>query len=83
MTTIKEIRETREGLLAEARKLTELAKKEDRDLTDEEGKLVDVGLNEADKLQADLEKAEKAQARENRLTKASGWKDQLKERITK
>ncbi|KKM23074.1 hypothetical protein LCGC14_1618840, partial [marine sediment metagenome] len=25
----------------------------------------------------------KAQARENRLTKASGWKDQLKERITK
>ncbi len=81
--TIKEIRETREGLLAEARKLTELAASEKRDLTDEEIKQVDAGLDHADKLKADLEKAEKAQARENRLTTASAWKGTLLPRVTK
>ena len=83
MTTIKELRETREGLLAEARKLTEKATSEKRDLTDEENKLIDVGLDEADNLKAQLERAEKADARASRLGTASDWKDQLKERITR
>lgn len=80
---LAEIRETREKVLADARKLTELAKSDNRDLTDEENKLIDIGLAEADKLKAELERAEQDETRANRLTEASGWKDTLKPRITK
>jgi len=79
---IKEIREQREKLLANATALTELAKTEDREFTEEETATFDGLLDQADELKADLEKAEANQARRARLDEAAGWKDKVQVRIT-
>lgn len=68
---LKEWKELKASLIADAKALQAQAEQEERDLTDEEAQQIDAKLDEADQAQAEIEKLEQEDARKARLSAAA------------